>query len=52
MTQAQKIRILTDAKDQLERALPKLRSAGYDTSELEDYIRHLRYDIIDLMVPA
>lgn len=52
MTDNQKIRILTDGKDDLERGLPKLKAAGYDTSELEDFLKNLRLDITDLMVSA
>jgi hypothetical protein len=52
MTEAQKIRILTDAKDDIEKSLPKLKAAGYDASELQDFLKHLRLDITDLMVSA
>lgn len=52
MTDAQKIRILTDAKDDIEKSLPKLKAAGYDTADLQDFLKHLREDITDLMVPA
>jgi hypothetical protein len=48
----QKIKVLTDAKDQLERSLPKFRAADYDCTELEDYIKHLTADIVALQVPA
>jgi hypothetical protein len=52
MTDAQKIATLTAGKDKLEQSLPMLRAAGYDTADLQDFIRHLNADIIDLMVPA